>query len=241
MKKQLTNSLIVALLLMVSVIGFNACKKKTREIPDPNEKYKRELKTYHESQDYKNLLIQYPNQKFVDLQIFDANDKMKAIVTNIISNSDEIVRAITHFQPAGDFNTWYPTFVIHMKAEVGKDLTTMVKNKMFSGSIEMKLTNNTRMNMVLLKDNKNMNTFTNQQKNVSSELNRNISSSKIVMNLLGLTACLRAVNACVDQELEDMGWIAYASCFVTAPACIAIITADCLLHERECIGIPKHL
>lgn len=34
--------------------------------------------------------------------------------------------------------------------------------------------------------------------------------------------------ACIDDKLEDMNWIEYAACLVTAPKCYAVLNASCL-------------
>ncbi len=52
---------VFALLFIMIVTGFYACKKNDTDSLDKNISYKTELKTYHESQDYKNLLTQLPN------------------------------------------------------------------------------------------------------------------------------------------------------------------------------------
>jgi len=120
----LPSKLILALFIgfLSTASIFYACKKHSAEAVDINENYKRELQTYHDSKDYKNLLIQYPNREFVDLPILDVKDKVKAIVTNIITDSDEVLRAITYFEPEKGFNTWYPTFIVHAKAKQVKIL-----------------------------------------------------------------------------------------------------------------------
>ena len=52
---------VFALLFIMNVTGFYACKKNDTDSLDKNISYKAELKTYLESQDYKNLLTQLPN------------------------------------------------------------------------------------------------------------------------------------------------------------------------------------
>lgn len=238
--KTIQKCLVAILLLTISVTGFYACKKQ--EALDPNARYKRELKTYHESQDYKNLQLKFPKQIFIDLPIFDVNSKMKTIVTNIISNSGEIVRAMTYFEPEDGFNTWYPTLVISIKAEKDKDLKDMVEKKMLSASIEIKSTKDQIISSAELKNNIVVNEvkLTQTLSGLLSENKNSTSNSKIASAAGGVGECLSAVRSCITEELKDMGWVAYAACLLNPTPCIGIIAADCLLHEKECIGVPKN-
>lgn len=233
--------LVVVLLLTVSITGFYACKKQ--EVLDPNARYKRELKTYHESQDYKNLLTQYPNANFEDQPIFNANDKLKTIVTNIRSHSGEIIKAMTYFEPEGGFNTWYPTIVIHLTAEQGKDLKSMIDKKSFSGKFEFTTSSNIRLKLVNVVNNKGI-YDNNVVYNLNDRLATSTKNSKIMLvdeSGGDLGDCLKAADICATQAMKDMGAISLALCVIELPVCIATLYGDCFLHEKACLGIKKPL
>lgn len=180
------------------------------------------------------------------MPIFDVNEKMKVIVTSIVSSSGEIVKAMTYFQPNQKFNTWYPTIIVHVKAEEGKHLENMVENKIFSGTLEFTTSDNFRLNYTSIKDN-NIIFEDKFIYNLKGDLMRS-SGSKNNSKLMvadssggGLVECLKAADVCATQEMKDMGVFALAACVATLPACVAVLYADCMLHEKACLGVDKPL
>jgi len=238
---------ILAFVALSVISIFNACKKQVSQSQE-NEIFSKELATYHESADYKNLLAKYPNQKFVDLPIIDANKSMKAIITNIVAESDELVRAITYFEPAKGFNIWYPTFVLHVKANDGNNFADMLKNNSFSGSFQLSVGEEVNVNLIKLQNNKiieeNIKPYSLRE--TSTNIGASNPGSKLALAAPGgggggVTACAAAVNVCLGNEIHNMGWIAYGACVLSAPNCISVIIADCTLHEKDCLGLPKNL
>lgn len=226
------------LLICASALVFNACKKRVQE---PTVAYASEMKTYHSSADYKNLLILYPNGLFYDMPIVDANTKMKAILTKIISNSEETVTAMTYFQPQikRRSNTWYPTIIFRLKAEEGQDLQKMLQEKKLSGSIEMGTTNNVILHSLKLKNNELV--FENR---LVDGLNESFVTAKSaggakLMVASGPGTCLKQMDICATNAVKDMGYFELAACVATAAVCIPILYADCFLHEAACLGLDK--
>ena len=238
--KTIQKVLVASLLLIISVTGFYACKKNEKsELLDPNAVFRGELKTYHESQDYKNLVLQFPDQEFVDMPIFNANTRMKAIVTNIYSSSGVLVKAVTYFEPESNgTNTWYPTIVTKMTSDL-IPITEMQEKKNFSGILEILSSKGVPLSKTIVKNNLIIDLDSNfpLQLNVNTET---ISSNGKLMYVSGGTKeCLGAMNRCWADQVRNMGLIAYAGYCATFPTSAVLILADCMLHEKACLGINK--
>jgi hypothetical protein len=51
--------------------------------------------------------------------------------------------------------------------------------------------------------------------------------------------CLVAVVDCLNREVGNMGYYAYAEYCITYPLSAVKIMGDCMLHESACLGLTK--
>lgn len=234
-------------MLVFSGISFYACNK-SNESPDINEKYQIELKMYHASADYRNLLSTYPEATFEDQPIFNANDRLKVIVTNILSKSGEIVKAMTYFRPEAEFNVWYPTLIIHLTSSNDGEIKEMINKGNFLGIFETRTANNEVLSVMQITNNKMVllegdNQLRQIGLGLSNKQKQGSGISKIMLAEQGggLKECLKAADVCATNSVKDMGPISLALCVVELPICLAAIYADCFINEEACLGIKKPL
>lgn len=171
---------------------------------------------------------------------------MKTIVTNIISNTGEVIKAMTYFEPQKGFNTWYPTIIMHLTAESGKNIKSMMDEKVFSGKFEVTTSNNSRIKLIDIV--KNESVYEDKfifisDGNIGRSLGSQSSSKIMYMEQAGggLKECLKAADICATNEMKNMGYFALALCIVEAYICVPVLYADCFLSEKACLGVDKPL
>lgn len=238
---QIKKYVLFVLLVCAGISIFYACKKKSEETQSPL--YLSELKTYHESSDYKNLLALYPNGIFENMPIVDVNPSMKAILTKVISKEGETVTAMTYFVPVKERNSniWYPTIILRMKADEGKDLKKMLQEKNLFASIEVGTTNNETIHSLKYENNSMV-----SEERISDGLKKSFVAMKDGGKHLmeeaaagGILECIKQADICATNKFKDLGYLELAACLIAPAPCMGILFGDCFLHEEACLGLEK--
>jgi hypothetical protein len=173
------------------------------------------------------------------MSVVQVNNRMKAIVTNIISSSGLIVKAITYFEPETDgTNTWYPTIVTKMSSDIFP-IKEMQEKKNFSGTLEIVTSAGIYLSRTNVKNNIIVNLDSSPNLALKNKTELNSYNGKVMYVPSGVTDCIRAATSCWNEEVSNMGLIAYASYCATFPLSATLILADCMLHSKACLGINK--
>lgn len=174
------------------------------------------------------------------MPVFQVNKKMMAIVTNIISSSGLVVKAITYFEPETDgSNTWYPTIVTKMSADI-LPIKEMQENKNFTGTMEFLSSTGNSLNRTHVKNNLIVDANYSSVLSLKDKTIKNSISGEIMYEAEGEgSKCMRAVISCWHSEVLDMGLVEYVGYCAGFPNSALQILADCMIHEKACLGILK--
>ncbi|MFZ4614296.1 MAG: hypothetical protein ACOYNH_11490 [Bacteroidia bacterium] len=186
-----------------------------------------------------NLLTQFPNHTFTDLPIIKANSKMNAIVTNIVTSSNLVIKAITYFQPVQNgSNIWYPSVVTKITSEI-VPIKEMQEKRNFTGSFEILSSNGNFISKTRVKNNLIVDLNTSFVLNSRDKTLGSMGSGKLMLGYAGVSECMSAAVRCWNGVVSNMGLIEYTGYCASFPLSATLILADCIIHEKSCLGISK--
>lgn len=220
--------------LLVILSNFVSCDKS--DLPSPEEAlYQRFL----QSDEYVFLSGNNPNFKIEKWEIVEVNTWIKALITYFESSSHEIISAISYNDVR--LPDKFTTILFSATSEVSP-INVITENSQFQGEIKISTISN-RLLAHFTSDGRDFTSVLNpQRQNTIDKIDlKSVSQNEhLVANVESdLGDCLDAASACVTTTINDMGWFETAACMVSFPACYGVILGDCILHEKDCLGVPK--